>query len=255
MFATLELRAMVLQIGDAVCNRFPNAFLTIYVDDDTVEAEGEEQEVEETVTEATIMLCESLTAVGLAISPQKNYCLASSAALGRRIQAKLARWAVKYVGVAKMLGVGVAAGTRRNMQATAQRIKKLAGRSENYAKLKRLGMDIARILRTGGVSTMTYGLQVHGVSDYMLLQMRRVAAGLCGSMARGSHHNLELIIADNGRIRALLEGEQVMNWKVEKDGLYFKAGCYTQSNPDKGDDPESYGEVAIRKLFVTHRRS
>lgn len=64
-----------------------------------------------------------------------------------------------------------------------------------------------------------------------------------------------MIIADNGRIRALLEGEQVMEWKVEKEGLYFKAGCHTQSNPGKGDDPESYGEVAIRKLFVTHRRS
>ena len=133
--------------------------------------------------------------------PQEKLCLASSAALGMRIQAKLARWAVQYVGVAKMLGVGVTAGTRRNMRVTAQRIKKLAGRSDNYAKLKRLGMDTGRILRTGGVSTMTYGLQVHGVSDYMLLQMRRVAAGLCGSMARGSHHNLELIIADNGRNR------------------------------------------------------
>ena len=100
-----------------------------------------------------------------------------------------------------MLGVGVTAGARRNMQATAQRIKKLAGRKENYAKLRQLGIDTGRILRTGGVSTMTYGLHVHGVSDYMLLQMQRVAAGLCGSMAKGSHHNSDLIVADNGRNR------------------------------------------------------
>ena len=201
VFATLELRAMILQIGDAICNRFPEAELTMYVDDDTIEAEGEEHEVEETVVGATELLCTSLTEVGLAVSPKKNCCLASSAALGRRIAARLTPWAVQHVEVAKMLGVGVTAGVRRNMQATAQRIKKLAGRKENYAKLKRLGIDTGRILRTGGVSTMTYGLHVHGVSDYMLLQMRRVAAGLCGSMARGSHHNLELIVADNGRNR------------------------------------------------------
>lgn len=28
-------------------------------------------------------------------------------------------------------------------------------------------------------------------------------------------------------------------------GCYFKAGCYTQSNPSKGDSPSDYGQVAI----------
>jgi poly(beta-D-mannuronate) lyase len=35
-------------------------------------------------------------------------------------------------------------------------------------------------------------------------------------------------------------------------GCYFKAGVYTQSNPDKGDDPAAYGEVVISALSVTH---
>ncbi|MBL8993880.1 MAG: polysaccharide lyase family 7 protein, partial [Spirochaetia bacterium] len=36
-------------------------------------------------------------------------------------------------------------------------------------------------------------------------------------------------------------------------GCYFKAGCYTQSNPSKGDDPNDYGRVVIRSLKVFHQ--
>jgi hypothetical protein len=41
---------------------------------------------------------------------------------------------------------------------------------------------------------------------------------------------------------------------VERDatGCYFKAGVYTQSNVEKGDAPEAYGEVVISELVVTH---
>ena len=37
------------------------------------------------------------------------------------------------------------------------------------------------------------------------------------------------------------------------DGMYFKAGCYTQSNTDRGDDAAAYGEVVIYDLTVEHR--
>lgn len=68
----------------------------------------------------------------------------------------------------------------------------------------------------------------------------------------GTFFNL-MIIADNGRIRALFEQKQVMEWKIDADELYFKAGCYTQSNTEKGDKADSYGEVAIQALYVTHK--
>jgi poly(beta-D-mannuronate) lyase len=44
-----------------------------------------------------------------------------------------------------------------------------------------------------------------------------------------------------------------MEWKIERDGLYFKAGCYLQSNLEKGDKADAFGEIAIRKLYVTHK--
>ena len=61
--------------------------------------------------------------------------------------------------------------------------------------------------------------------------------------------------AVNGHIKVWYNDSLKMDWAVVKKGCYFKAGCYTQSNPDRGDSPESYGEVVIYKLIVEHLES
>ena len=43
-----------------------------------------------------------------------------------------------------------------------------------------------------------------------------------------------------------------VSYERATDGCYFKAGAYTQSNPDRGDAPDAYGAVEIRALTVTH---
>jgi poly(beta-D-mannuronate) lyase len=43
-----------------------------------------------------------------------------------------------------------------------------------------------------------------------------------------------------------------VSYERATDGCYFKAGAYTQSNPDRGDSPDAYGAVEIRALTVTH---
>ena len=58
------------------------------------------------------------------------------------------------------------------------------------------------------------------------------------------------IEAGAGRIQAWLGGELKMDWPVNRKGCYFKAGCYTQSNPQNGDDPADYGEVVITALHL-----
>ena len=40
--------------------------------------------------------------------------------------------------------------------------------------------------------------------------------------------------------------------KVAAERCYFKAGCYTQSNPSRGDAPDAVGRTAIRTLTVEH---
>ncbi len=62
------------------------------------------------------------------------------------------------------------------------------------------------------------------------------------------------IRAGGGKIQVRQDGELKMDWAVSRDGCYFKAGCYTQSNPQRGDDEQAFGEVVIYRLQVEHGR-
>jgi poly(beta-D-mannuronate) lyase len=46
--------------------------------------------------------------------------------------------------------------------------------------------------------------------------------------------------------------EPVVSIERDATGCYFKAGAYTQSNLEQGDDASAYGEVVITDLVVTH---
>ncbi|TWT86064.1 polysaccharide lyase family 7 protein [Neorhodopirellula pilleata] len=61
------------------------------------------------------------------------------------------------------------------------------------------------------------------------------------------------ITAGQARVRLSYQGQEMLSWKVSRDGCYFKAGCYTQSNFSKGDTSESYGEVLIYRLQLSNQ--
>jgi len=63
------------------------------------------------------------------------------------------------------------------------------------------------------------------------------------------------IQAGTGKVKVWYNEDQKMDWVKSTNGCYFKAGCYTQSNPQKGDKPDSYGEVQIHQLTVKHSKS
>lgn len=60
------------------------------------------------------------------------------------------------------------------------------------------------------------------------------------------------IEAADGHIRVFYNNKQMVDYKKSGSDYYFKAGCYVQSNTDKGDAPESYGEVIIYDLQISH---
>ena len=62
------------------------------------------------------------------------------------------------------------------------------------------------------------------------------------------------LIAESERIKVFYNGARsaAADVPAKRDDCFFKAGCYTQSNPSKGDAPEAYGEVVIYDLRVTH---
>ncbi|HUP98945.1 MAG TPA: polysaccharide lyase family 7 protein [Aeromicrobium sp.] len=45
---------------------------------------------------------------------------------------------------------------------------------------------------------------------------------------------------------------QVVRVRKVGGGMYFKVGCYTQSNRSRGDLPTAYGEVVVYALSVRH---
>ena len=60
------------------------------------------------------------------------------------------------------------------------------------------------------------------------------------------------IVAEPGGIKVFYDGELKVNYDKSGEDYYFKAGCYTQTNTDRGDRSESYGEVIIYDLKVEH---
>jgi hypothetical protein len=60
------------------------------------------------------------------------------------------------------------------------------------------------------------------------------------------------VTAANGHIQVAYNGVTKVDYAKSGSGYYFKAGCYTQSNPGKGDSPGAYGEVVIYGLQVSH---
>ena len=60
------------------------------------------------------------------------------------------------------------------------------------------------------------------------------------------------IACQNGEIVLIYNREQTLKRPATHQGCYFKAGCYTQSNLQKGDRPDAYGEVVISQLKVVH---
>jgi poly(beta-D-mannuronate) lyase len=60
------------------------------------------------------------------------------------------------------------------------------------------------------------------------------------------------IVASGGHIQVYFNDALKVDYIKSKSGLYFKAGCYTQSNVSKGDAPDAYAQVIIYALQVTH---
>jgi poly(beta-D-mannuronate) lyase len=65
----------------------------------------------------------------------------------------------------------------------------------------------------------------------------------------GAVFNLQ-VVAGGGHINIYYNGQQKVSMEDNQSGLYFKAGCYTQSNT-KYDSATAYGEVVIYGLQLS----
>ena len=194
--ATRELRALMIGIFDEAHTTCPAVALTLYVDDATIENVGTVKTVAERVVKVTIAACNGLEERGLVLSRTKNRVVASCRELGEAISDGLKAWNVISCPLVKMLGVGSTAAVRRNTAVATARTAAFLRRRGQFGKLRKAGVDIARLLRTGGLASVQFGQAAMGVADYPLMQLRRGAAGLIGGAAMGKDPNMTLIAAD-----------------------------------------------------------
>jgi hypothetical protein len=60
------------------------------------------------------------------------------------------------------------------------------------------------------------------------------------------------IVAANGKVDVLYNGEKKAELPLSGSGWYWKVGAYVQSNGSKGDGAGSTGEVVVYKADISH---
>ena len=92
------------------------------------------------------------------------------------------------------------AGRRRNAAVVKKRLSDFCRRIPRFKKLAAAGVNTNHLLRTGGISALTYGQAVAGVAPSILLQQRRAAARAAArALGLGGHDlDLALLLADEG---------------------------------------------------------
>ena len=199
--ATTEMRIVLVNVIEAAMRVAPLATPTLYVDDLSVEVCGTQAVVVTQLHAFTSHFCDSITADGGEVSTTKSLCTASSPSLGRRIAGALARYGIQYKDRVVSLGSALGGGRRRNAQVIAKRLQAFRRRLPRMRKLVKAKVCTKRILRTGGIASLTYGQAVTGVATTVLLHQRRAAAHAAApaSGPGGQDLDLALIIADGPR--------------------------------------------------------
>ena len=82
------------------------------------------------------------------------------------------------------------------MKVAHARLANFCARIPRFKRLRNAGVDIPRLMRTGGIAALTFGQAVTGVSNKLLLQQRRAVAAMSVRTVGGGDLDLTLAIAD-----------------------------------------------------------
>ena len=196
--ATTEMRLAMIDIIDYALEQFPCVGPTLCVDDVSAEVAGPDKWVARNLGGFIRSVCDGVREAGMDISTTKSVCTASSPSLTHRIASDLREYDIKPVVRTKSLGVGLAAGNRRNASVINKRLKDYKKRLARFRMLRQAGVDTNRLNRTGGTAALVWGQEALGVPPSTLQQQRRAvaAAGAAGSGMCGQDLDLALILAD-----------------------------------------------------------
>ena len=197
VFATTELRLLLLVALDDVAAAFPELPLHVYVDDMFLAVVGAPRHVCRVLTDATVLLVKGLTAALLEVSHTKSEGVASSPGLCRDLEHSMRKLGMKFSTSCKSLGGDVMASLQRRVPVQRMRQAALRRRRSRLGRLRGSIVNTSRLFRTGINAAASWGAHVVGVSTTRLLQWRREVARGCSAAAAGKSADLVLIFADD----------------------------------------------------------
>ena len=185
----------------------------------TVEATAREREVVELISAVLRYLVYVMALLRMRLSDTKCVCCASSLRIGRELTNAVPGLKLRYAHRVTSLGSALGAGRRRNMMVAHARLASFRARKARFQRLRSAGVDVPRLLRTGGIAALTYGQAVTGVSNKLLLQQRRAVAAATARTVGGGDLDITLAIADGskrGRVDPAFEAhcQPIMFWAM-----------------------------------------
>jgi hypothetical protein len=121
---------------------------------------------------------------------------------------------------------------------------------------------VQRITHLPKVKSQLIAGQIHDATEYVILirldsamlhvDYNGASVGVLDpTYALGSTFTVK-VVAGGGYIDVYYNGVRKVHQAASRPGCYFKAGCYLQTNPSKGDAPSDFGQVEIFDLNVQH---
>ena len=201
--ATTEMRIVMVDIVDAALTFCPHVVPTLFVDDLALEHSGKDrQELTTTIANFTKAVMRRISDDSMEVNLVKSLVSASKPSIAAEVVGALGDSKLTISHRVKSLGVGLAAGTARNVRVQNSRLKKFKQRLPRFRLLRRAGVDTAKVYRTGGGAAVMHGSHTNGVSPSMLLSQRRAATAATapGSGFGGQDLEIAMMIAD-GKVK------------------------------------------------------
>ncbi len=194
--ATTLTKVYTLEAYDQFVEECPDAQFDNYIDDNVISAEGGKDRVVEVLTRATNLLNELVTgSLHCKISRRKTRVVAAHEDVGARLKQMTDRAVGGVLAPsAPNLGTDYAAGKCRRRHGRARKAAaRLKQGLRRRARLRRVAAAIGgnglKLFTTGTMASMTYGAEVHGISDAEWRKIDRLAAVTLRPKARGRSLN------------------------------------------------------------------
>ena len=199
VFATTELRLLMMDALDFTCNIWTSVQVTLYVDDATIENTGPGRGPEIVVAGATDAMIHHLEQeLELEVSLTKSTTNAATWTAARRTARASTTGKLTPTRSAKLLGTPSGGGRKRCVRLQRTRLATVRKRITRIRVLRKSKVRTALMVRAACTPALTYGWDVMGVSDSTLRISRSAIAAAVAPAAGGKNPAAVLLLADAG---------------------------------------------------------